>query len=122
MTEQALEYVQPKRIQTRRPFPVTKLLLTLFFILLTLMFVFPLYWMVVSSLRPEGRVFVDAFQIFPEPLSLDSYINLFEQEPYGRWIFNSIVQTGGYSFVALFLCTTGGYAFAKFKFRFRNLL
>ena len=85
-------------------------------------FVFPLYWMVISSLRPEGRIFVDAFNIFPSQLSLDSYRNLFAQEPYGRWILNSILQTGGFAFTALFLCTTSGYALAKFKFRGRNLL
>ncbi|MBE2269755.1 MAG: carbohydrate ABC transporter permease [Anaerolinea sp.] len=101
---------------------INKILLTLFFIVLTIGFVFPLYWMVISSLRPEGRIFVDAFELIPSELSLDSYRNLFEQEPYGRWIVNSIVQTGGFAITALFLCTTGGYALAKFRFRGRNLL
>lgn len=121
-TEQVSVYVQQRKLQTRRPFSVSKVLLSLLFVLLAILFIFPLYWMVISSLRPDGRVFVDAFQVFPTQLSLDSYYNLFEQEPYGRWIYNSIVQTGGYSLVALFLCTTGGYALAKFKFPFRNLL
>jgi ABC-type glycerol-3-phosphate transport system permease component len=122
MTEQALVYVQQKKQQKRPRFSTSKILLSLLFVVLALVFVFPLYWMVVSSLRPDGRVFVDAFQIFPTELSLDSYRNLFAEEPYGRWIFNSIIQTGGFAFMALFLCTTGGYALAKFKFRFRNLL
>lgn len=99
-----------------------KILLTLFFIVLAFVFVFPLYWMAVSSLRPEGRIFVDAFELFPRQLSLDSYRNLFEREPFGRWILNSILQTGGFAITALFLCTTAGYALSKFKFRGRNLL
>lgn len=101
---------------------VNKILLTLFFILLTIGFIFPLYWMVVSSLRPEGRIFVDAFDLLPSALSLDSYRTLFEEEPFGRWMLNSVLQTGGFAITALFLCTTGGYALAKFKFRGRNLL
>jgi ABC-type glycerol-3-phosphate transport system permease component len=96
--------------------------MSLFFVVLAIAFVFPLYWMVISSLRPEGRIFVDAFELLPSALSLDSYHNLFAQEPYGRWIINSILQTGGFAITALFLCTTGGYALAKFKFRGRNLL
>ena len=107
---------QPARLRMDR------ILLTIFFVLLAIMFVFPLYWMVVSSLRPEGRIFVDAFNILPSQLSFDSYRNLFEQEPYGRWFINSILQTGGFAITALFLCTTSGYALAKFKFRGRNLL
>ncbi len=101
---------------------VNKILLTLFFVVLTIGFIFPLYWMVISSLRPDGRIFVDAFDLFPSALSIDSYRTLFEEEPFGRWIINSVVQTGGFAITALFLCTTGGYALAKFKFRGRNLL
>jgi ABC-type glycerol-3-phosphate transport system permease component len=108
-----------------RPRPrvnITRILMSLLFVVLAIGFVFPLYWMVISSLRPEGRIFVDAFDLLPTALSLESYNNLFAQEPYGRWIINSIVQTVGFAITALFLCTTGGYALAKLKFRGRNLL
>jgi ABC-type glycerol-3-phosphate transport system permease component len=115
-------YVRHTKVGVRPQWRVTGVLLLLLFIFLAFVFVFPLYWMVISSLRPEGRVFVDAFQIIPTELSLDSYHNLFASEPYGRWITNSIVQTGGYAIMALILCTTGGYALAKFHFRYRNLL
>lgn len=101
---------------------ITRVILFLFFVALTIAFIFPLYWMVISSLRPAGRIFVDAFDLVPTSLSLDSYHSLFEQEPYGRWIINSILQTSGYTLTALFLCTTGGYALAKYRFPGRNLL
>jgi ABC-type glycerol-3-phosphate transport system permease component len=114
---------KPKRKQGKgNRHLLSRVLLTLFFILLAIVFIFPLYWMVVSSLRPDGRIFVDAFELFPSQLSFESYQNLFEQEPFGRWIINSVLQTGGFAFTALFLCTTGGYALAKYKFPGRNLL
>ena len=123
MAERALDTM----FVSARPRPnmrirMNKILLTSFFVILTLGFIFPLYWMVVSSLRPEGRIFVDAFELFPTQLSLDSYQTLFAEEPFGRWILNSIVQTAGFALTALFLCTTGGYALAKFRFPGRNLL
>jgi ABC-type glycerol-3-phosphate transport system permease component len=105
-----------------RPVNFSKILTTLFFVVLAIAFIFPIYWMVVSSLRPGGRIFVDAFELFPSQLSLDSYNDLFAEEPFGRWIFNSIVQTAGFAITALFLSTTAGYALAKFRFRGRNLL
>lgn len=101
---------------------VDKVLLTLLFIVIAGLFVFPLYWMVISSLRPDGRVFVDAMELVPGQIALDSYHNLFQEEPFGRWIWNSITQTTGFAIISLILCTTGGYALAKFDFRFRNLL
>lgn len=122
MAERTLDTIYVNTGQRQKRFRLDKLLLTLFFIVLAIIFVFPLYWMVISSLRPDGRIFVDAFNLFPTQLSLDSYRNLFENEPFGRWILNSILQTGGFAITALFLCTTGGYALAKFRFRGRNLL
>jgi ABC-type glycerol-3-phosphate transport system permease component len=122
MAEQTSTYVQSSRLGARARLSFRGIPMFLLFVLLVIIFIFPLYWMVISSLRPEGRIFVDAFELFPSALSLDSYHNLFAEEPYGRWIYNSIVQTGGYAIMALILCTTGGYALAKLRFRFRNLL
>jgi ABC-type glycerol-3-phosphate transport system permease component len=122
MTEQASVHVSQTQRWVRPRFSASTILMTLLFVLLAFIFVFPLYWMVISSLRPGGRVFVDAFQLFPSELSLESYNTLFAEEPYGRWFLNSIAQTAGFAITAVFLCTTGGYALAKFRFRFRNLL
>ena len=122
MAEQTSGYIQLSRTSIRARARASRIPLLILFIFLAIIFIFPLYWMVISSLRPDGRIFVDAFDLFPTALSLDTYRTLFVEEPYLRWIYNSIVQTGGYAFIALFLCTTGGYALAKFRFRFRNLL
>jgi ABC-type glycerol-3-phosphate transport system permease component len=122
MTSNTSGYMQQAKLGARRQSNLTRLLLFLLFVVLAIVFIFPLYWMVVSSLRPEGRIFVDALDLIPDELSLDTYHNLFEQEPYGLWIMNSITQTSGFAIMALILCTTGGYALAKFKFRGRNLL
>jgi ABC-type glycerol-3-phosphate transport system permease component len=123
MAERTSDLIQPyTRVRPRTRVQPSKILLTLFFVLLAITFLFPLYWMVISSLRPGGRIFVDAFELFPSVLSLDSYNTLFTEEPFGRWIINSVVQTAGFAFTALFLCTTAGYALAKFRFRGRNLL
>ena len=109
-------------IGPKRQLVLTRISMTLLFVFIAVLFVFPLYWMVISSLRPEGRIFVDAMELFPTELSLNTYRNLFEEQPYGRWVINSITQTAGFAVMAMFLCTTGGYALAKFNFRFRSLL
>ncbi len=116
------QYIQPGRLGARRQSRLSKALMFALFVFLGLIFFFPLYWMVISSLRPEGRIFVDAMEIIPSALSLDTYRRLFEEEPFGRWFLNSITQTGGFAITGVFLCTTGGYALAKFRFRYRNLL
>lgn len=115
-------YIHPGKLGARRQSRLSKWLMFGLFIFLGILFFFPLYWMVISSLRPEGKIFVDAMQIIPSALSLDTYHKLFAQEPFGQWFVNSLTQTGGFAITGVFLCTTGGYALAKFKFRYRNLL
>ena len=116
------QYTQRGKLGARRQSRLGKALMFALFVFLGIVFFFPLYWMVISSLRPEGRIFVDAMEIIPSALSLDTYRRLFEEEPYGLWFLNSITQTGGFAITGVFLCTTGGYALAKFRFRYRNLL
>ena len=121
MATQSTNYTRP-HVGSKWHIRLTWLATTLVFVMLAILFLFPLYWMVVSSLRPEGRIFVDALDIVPSKISLDSYRNLFAEQPFERWVLNSITQTAGFAAMATFLCTTGGYALAKFKFPFRNLL
>ncbi|MCY4539515.1 MAG: carbohydrate ABC transporter permease [Chloroflexi bacterium] len=116
------QFINPGKLGARRQSRLTKWLMFALFVCLAVVFIFPLYWMVISSLRPDGRIFVDAMEIIPSALSLDTYRRLFEEEPYGLWFVNSITQTGGFALMGVFLCTTGGYALAKFRFRYRNLL
>ena len=119
-TDSALIVQREIGVQSKRR--ATGIFLVLLFIFLAILFLFPLYWMVISSLRPQGMIFAEALDIFPSAITLDSYHRLFAEQPYGRWIINSVTQTAGYASVALIVCTMGGYALAKYRFPFRNLL
>jgi multiple sugar transport system permease protein len=83
---------------------------------------FPLYWMLKTSLEPPQLVIA----IPPEPLprnpSLDNYVRLFDTLPIGRWFLNSafvaVIRTAG----AIFFASLAGYAFAKLRFFGRDAL
>ena len=50
-----------------------RILLTVFGIVITLIFLFPLYWMVTTSLRPPGETFSNP-SFFPSKISFESYV------------------------------------------------
>jgi ABC-type glycerol-3-phosphate transport system permease component len=100
----------------------SKLVILLFFLVLAVIFLVPMYWMVVSSLRPQTELFTDFNQLLPTGLTLDNYVRLFQEQPYGQWFINSIVQSGGFAALTVALCTTAGYALAKYKFRGNNAI
>ena len=93
--------------------------------LLGLVFLFPLVWMIVSSFKPEVRLFADMGNIqafLPLDFTLENYFAVLRRIPMLRYIFNSmfyILVTLGVSLIINSLC---GYALAKFQFRGKKFL
>lgn len=100
----------------------SKLVILLVFLVFAAVFLIPIYWMVVNSFRPQGELFTDLTNLSPRGLTLDNYVRLFEQEPFARWIFNSITQSFGFAALTVAVCTMAGYALAKYRFRGNNVI
>jgi cellobiose transport system permease protein len=84
--------------------------------------VFPLYWTLVAASQNQQRV-LDT----PPPFVPGSHLwhNLqaaWDQAHLGVAIVNTVVVAGCITIATLFFCTTAGYAFAKMRFRGRNVL
>jgi ABC-type glycerol-3-phosphate transport system permease component len=108
-------------LHRRRPIRVSTLLLTLLFILLSFLFLLPIYWMTVSSFKPTEDVFSLGFNLIPARVTTDGYQRLFASA-YPRWFLNSVVQSGLYAILTVTICVLGGFALAKYQFRFRNVI
>ena len=100
----------------------SRLAILLLFLVLAVIFLIPLYWMVVSSFRPQDQLFVDTTDLTPSGLTIDNYVRLFEEHPYARWFFNSVVQSLGFAALTVAVCTMAGYALAKYRFRGNNVI
>jgi ABC-type glycerol-3-phosphate transport system permease component len=103
-------------------FTVRGLSLLVLFLILAFLFLVPLYWMTISSFRPQADIFTSGANPIPTNATLDNYSRLFSDTPYLKWFRNSVVQSIGYSVVTVTICTMGGFALAKYKFPFKNAL
>jgi ABC-type glycerol-3-phosphate transport system permease component len=112
---------QPEAVVRKRP-QVSNIVLAVIFLILAFVFVLPLYWMTLSSLRPQAEIFGAGANLLPTTVTLDNYRRLFSELPYPRWFLNSLLQSGGYAVVTVTVCTLGGFALAKYQFRFRNAI
>jgi ABC-type glycerol-3-phosphate transport system permease component len=93
----------------------------LVYALIAFVFVLPLWWAVVSSLRPNAEVFADIFPmtpkaLIPSPLSFEAYTGIFERG-FGMIIANTmfialVTMVGG-----LIVNGAAGFAFAMFDFK-----
>jgi ABC-type glycerol-3-phosphate transport system permease component len=96
--------------------------LLVLFLILSLLFIIPLYWMVISSMRPQGSIFGASINLLPTNLSLENYDRLINETPFPRWFLNSTLQSLGYATLTVAICALAGYALAKYSFRGRSII
>lgn len=81
----------------------------------------PLAWMVITSFKTEQGVFNDSM-FWLDGINLDGYARVFNELPILRWTVNSltiaILQVTGQVFISVL----AAYAFARFRFRYRDTL
>jgi ABC-type glycerol-3-phosphate transport system permease component len=89
------------------------------------LFVFPFFWMVISSLKLNRDVLALPIRFFPPVWNWKSYVNVFTAFPdfnFPRFILNSFIVTAAAVVLCLALSATAGYGFAKYRFRGNNFL
>ena len=96
------------------------------YILLTwiaLVFVFPIVFMIVSSLKPDLQLLRDSGSLrafLPVgDLSLDNYFSAFDRAPIARFIFNSVFITAVTLVLSLLLCSLAAFSFVFLNWRGR---
>lgn len=94
-------------------------------IIMSLLFITPLLWMIVSSFKPETYIFADLNSIkalLPTGFTFDNYIKAFKRIPMLKFLFNSIFYVSIIVVSGLIVNSTCGYALAKLKFRGRSII
>ena len=96
-------------------------------ILLALFFLFPIIFMLVSSVKAnESQIVRDmsklvAFVPYGE-LGLQNYRDVFDQMPFGRFMFNSVFVVGSTVLGGLVFNSMIAYALARLRFRGRQFI
>ena len=88
-----------------------------------LVMLYPLLWMLVSSLRPNNEIFRQSGLL----LTTFEFSNYTEgwnalRSPFGHYMMNSLIIVFGSIAGNLISCSMAAYAFARLRFRKRNLL
>jgi len=93
--------------------------------LIAIIFVFPLVFMVMSSLKPDLQLLRDTSSIrafLPVgDISFDNYASAFERVPVMKFMFNSLVVTGTTVIMSLLLCSLAAFSFVFLNWSGRNV-
>ena len=81
---------------------------------LAAIFMFPFYWLLISAFKAKEDIFTLPPEFWPHPWRLGNFVAVFQQTNIVRAFLNSTIIAAGHCTLALFLCSLGGYAFAKY--------
>ncbi len=76
--------------------------------------VFPLYWMLNTSLKPATEIFLSPPTFASRNWSLDAYATVLNQRPVGRYFLNSLVVALGTTVLSVTLAAFAAYGFTRF--------
>lgn len=80
----------------------------------------PVWWGFVTSLKPAAQIMAFPPKWLPEPPTLASYVQVWQQSNLPIYFRNSIIVTLAALVVALVVSVHAAYALARFSFRGRN--
>ena len=110
--------VRTKTVATRSK----RVLFTLFAWTVILLIVFPLFWMIVTSLKPESELFTRPPTFFPSEYTLANYERLLFDTHFPTFFMNSSIVALGTTLLVIVVATLGAYSLVTFRYRGRRLL
>lgn len=87
--------------------------LLLFFVFIS---IYPVLTVISISLRPGNQLQSTDLSLIPENWTLSSYRELFTEQPFLRWMGNSLLVSAIVTLTGVAMAAIGGYALSRFKF------
>lgn len=92
-------------------------------IVLAGLFLFPLLWSTLNSFKTPTDASSSPPTLWPQPWSIENYAELAANgEGLSRYVGNSLIVAGVSVVLTIVIATLGGYGFARFQFRGKNLV
>lgn len=86
-------------------------------IAITLGFVFPIYWMIVTSIKPNEAILRLPPQFIPDGATLANYQGILNDGNFIVFYKNNVIVSGITTVLTLFLAVLAAYAFSRYRFK-----
>ena len=109
-------------MRKRKISPIEQIIVHTVLIIWLLISVIPFIWMVSTSFKGPGEIFIFPPRWIPKSPTFQNYIDLFQKVNFGRPFLNSVIVSLSTTFLSVLIATMAGYGFAKFHFKNKNIL
>jgi multiple sugar transport system permease protein len=83
---------------------------------------FPLYWILLTSLKPASQIAEYPVRYWPREFSLENYASLFQKSQFGSYLLNSFVVAATTGLVATVIALLGGYVMSRYEFKGKGVV
>jgi len=103
--------------------------LHVFLVCFTMLAIYPILWVVTVAFSggqtlafvelPPDPGFFDRLRAiipWPETISMSNFVDVLTDQPFARWLVNSAIVAAATTVVGVFMASTAGYAFSRFRF------
>ena len=91
-------------------------------VIVTLIMLFPLYWMIATSFKSAEEVQLVIPTLFPHEFHPENYLNVLQKANFMKYYWNTIVMTAGILLLQVGTGVLAAYGFAVGRFKGRNAL
>ncbi|MBT9255609.1 carbohydrate ABC transporter permease [Phycicoccus sp. MAQZ13P-2] len=85
-------------------------------VVVSLVTLFPLYWMVVVALTSRSELLGGTLRLVPRELTLDNFRRVLDAFPVAAWVGNSVAISLTVALLSVTVSMLAGYAFAQLRF------
>ena len=94
----------------------------IFILLIALIFLLPLYWLVVSSIKPDIDILKNPPSFVPLKITFEHYVNAWKRLYYIRTFMNSFIVSSVTTALIILFSTMAGYVMSKKQFAGKKMM
>lgn len=83
----------------------------------SLIFVYPILWLIGASLKSNPEIYQAPLRLIPRPPQLDAYREIFRTTPMMKYLINSVVYAVGGAMITVFFSMLAAYGLSRHVFK-----
>lgn len=116
------EAVAVERSRRDRPLDMIAIALTIVTLAAALASFFPIYWAIITSIKPDGEVISGSNSLWPSRVTFDSYVHIWRNTNIAIWYLNSMVTSLVITAGVIVSSAGCAYALSQLDFPGRRLI
>jgi len=122
MTTQTLSQTESLAPPRDRSLDIIGIVLTAITLAVAVASFFPIYWAIVTSIKPDSEVISGSNSLWPGRVTFDSYIHIWNNTNIATWYLNSLVTSAIISALVIVSSAGCAYALSQLEFPGRRLI